>query len=301
VLKIMQIRQILSAAIVGAAALSGSALAQVTSVGQLRDVQPTEWSYQAIKNLVEKYGVVAGFPDGTFRSNKPASRAELAALTSAALDQITRFYTEDDARLAASLRQEFSGEIAKTNTRVTALEVAAARRAEGVGNYVGLGVILNRQGISGNGYDEDRTVGGATLQGRYVATRALGGEISIRPYLSAVGTPAGEIGAGGGAAVTYDWSVASRKLADGSRVSAANVYGGVGYQVPFVNNTDANYQSAVGDRGQVVGVVGIEGRISNSLVGWADLKLPTTNATVEVNGRRGAYSPVFTTGLGIKF
>lgn len=297
----MKIRQILSAAIVGAAALTGSAMAQVTSVGQLRDVQPTDWSYQAIKNLVEKYGVVAGFPDGTFRSSKPASRAELAALTSAALDQITRFYTEDDARLAASLRQEFSREIARTNKRVTALEVAAARKAEGVGNYVGLGVLLNRQGVPGNDYDENRTVGGATLQGRYVAARALGGEISIRPYLNAVGAPAGEIGAGGGAAVTYDWSVASRKLADGSRVSAANIYGGVGYQVPFVNNTDANYQSAVGDRGQVVGVVGIEGRISNSIVGWADLKLPTTNSTIEVNGRRGAYSPVFTTGLGIKF
>ena len=297
----MKIRNILSAAIVGATVLGGSAMAQVTSVSQLRDVQPTEWSYAALSNLVSRYGCVAGYPNGTFKSGQPATRAELAALTSACLDNITSYVDAKDAALASALRAEFAKEISATNARVSKLEVATERKAQGVGNYVGLGVLLNRQGVSGNGYDENRTVGGATLQGRYVAAKALGGEISIRPYLNAVGSPAGKIGAGGGITATYDWSIASRNLSDGSRVSAANVYGGVGYQIPLVNNTDANYQSAVGDRGQVVGVVGIEGKLTNSLVGFADVKLPTTNSTVEVNGRRGAYSPVFTTGLGIKF
>lgn len=298
----MKIRNILSTAIVGATVLGGSAaMAQVTSVSQLRDVQPTEWSYQAIKNLVERYGVVAGYPDGSFRQNKPASRAELAAITSAALDRITEFYTEADARTASSLRAEFSRELAVTNKRVSALEVAAERKANSVGNYIGLGVVLNRQGIAGNGYDENRTVSGAVLQGRYAAANALGGEISIRPYLNAVGSPAGKIGAGGGITATYDWSIASRKLSDGSRVSTSNIYTGLGYQIPFVNNTDANYQSAVGNRGQVIGVIGIEGRLTNSLTGFADVKLPTTNSTIEVNGRRGAYSPVLNTGVGIRF
>lgn len=297
----MKIRNILSTALVGASVLSGTAMAQVTSVSQLGDVKPTEWSYSALSNLISTYGCVAGYPNGTFKPSQAATRSEMAALVNACLDNITQFYTEADARTASALRTEFSRELSKTNTRVTALEVAAERKANSVGNYVGLGVILNRQGIDGNGYDENRTVGGAALQGRYVAARALGGEISIRPYLNAVGTPSGEIGAGGGASVTYDWSIASRKLSDGSRVSAANLYGGVGYQIPFVNNTDANYQSAVGYRGQVVGVIGLEGRLTNSLVGFVDVKLPTTNSTVEVNGRRGAYSPVLTTGLGIKF
>lgn len=297
----MKIRSILTAGVVAVGALSSTAMAQVTSVGQLRDVENTSWAYGALSNLVSRYGCVAGYPNGTFKPGQPATRAELAALTNACLDNITQFYTEADARTAAALRAEFSRELAATNGRVTALEVAAERRANSVGNYVGLGVLLNRQGASGNGYDENRTVGGATLQGRYVAARALGGEISIRPYLNAVGSPSGQIGAGGGVSATYDWSIASRKLSDGSRVSSANLYGGVGYQIPFVNNTDANYQSAVGDRGQVVGVVGIEGRLTNSLVGFADVKLPTTNSTIEVNGRRGAYSPVFTTGLGIRF
>ena len=33
---------------------------QVTSVTQFADVAPTDWAYQAMANLVEKYGCVAG-------------------------------------------------------------------------------------------------------------------------------------------------------------------------------------------------------------------------------------------------
>jgi hypothetical protein len=48
-------------------------------------------------------------------------------------------------------------------------------------------------------------------------------------------------------------------------------------------------------------VLGAEGRITNSLVGFADLKFPTTNAANSYGVEGGAYSPVFTTGLGFKF
>ena len=291
------IRSFIAASAVVATA-AAPAMAQVTSVSQLRDVQPTEWSYQAISNLVSRYGCVAGYPDGTFRSGQYATRAELAALTNACLDNITQFYTEADARTAAALRAEFSREIAATNTRVTALEVAAAQKAQGVGNYLGAGVLLNQQGIEGNGYDAERTVAGGTVQGRYaVKTFSNQNAVSLRPYINAVGTPTGEIGAGGGALLSYDWSVA--RAASG--VSKANIYTGVGYQIPFVNNTDANFQSAVGDRGQVVFALGVEGRLTNSLVGFADLKFPTTNAANSYGVEGGTYSPVFTTGLGFKF
>jgi hypothetical protein len=35
---------------------------QVTSVSQFSDVRPTDWAYQALSNLVERYGCVAGYP-----------------------------------------------------------------------------------------------------------------------------------------------------------------------------------------------------------------------------------------------
>lgn len=286
------------AASVAAASIAAPAMAQVTSVTQLRDVQPTEWSYQAISNLVSRYGCVAGFPNGTFQPGAPATRAQLAALTSACLDRITEFYTAADAQLAAALRAEFSRELAATNTRVTALEVAAAQKAQGVGNYLGAGVLLNKQGVDGNGYTQNRTISGATIQARYAVKNFTNlNAVSVRPYANLVGTPAGQIGAAGGALLSYDWSISRAK----SGVSRANIYTGVGYQIPFVNNTDANFQSAVGNRGQVVLALGVEGRITNSLVGFADLKFPTTNAANSYGATNGTYSPVFTTGLGFKF
>lgn len=275
-----------------------AAMAQVTSVGQLRDVQPTEWSYQAISNLISRYGCVVGYPNGTFKPGQPATRAELAALTSACLDRITEFYTAADAQTAAALRVAFSKDIAKTNSRVTALEVAAAKKAQGVGNYLGAGVLLDSQGVSGNGYTANRVVSGATVQARYAAkTFSNQNAVSVRPYANFVGSPSGQIGAGGGGLVSYDVSLAKAP----SGVSKANLYGGVGYQVPFVNNTTSNYQSAVGNKGQVVLALGIEGRLTESLVGFADLKFPTTNAGNSYGATNSAYSPVFTTGLGIKF
>lgn len=280
-------------ATVAAASLAAPAMAQVTSVSQLRDVQPTEWSYQAVSNLVSRYGCVAGFPDGTFRPGQPATRAQLAALTNACLDRISEFQSASDAQLAAALRAEFAKELAVTNTRVTALEVAAAQKAQGVGNYLGAGVLLNQQGVAGSGFSAQRTISGATIQARYAVKNFTNlNAVSVRPYANFVGSPAGQIGAGGGALVSYDWSISRAK----SGVSRANVYAGAGYQIPFVNNTGANYQSAVGNRGQFVLALGVEGRLTNSLVGFADLKFPTTNAS-----STGTYSPVFTTGLGFKF
>ncbi len=293
----MMIRSFIAAG-VAAASIAAPAMAQVTSVSQLRDVQPTEWSYQAISNLISRYGCVAGYPNGTFQPGQPATRAELAALTNACLDRITEFYTAADAQTAAALRAEFSRELSATNKRVSALELAAAQKAQGVGNYLGAGVLLNKQGIDGNGYTENRTLLGATIQGRYaLKTYSNQNAWSVRPYVNLVGSPAGQIGAGGGALVGYDWSVAKAS----SGVSKANLYAGVGYQIPFVNNTAANFQSAVGEKGQVVFALGVEGRLTNSLVGFADLKFPTTNAANSYGATNGTYSPVFTTGLGIKF
>jgi len=271
-------------------AMTAPAMAQVTSVSQLSDVQPTDWSYQAVSNLVSRYGCVAGFPNGTFQPGQPATRAQLAALTSACLDRISEYQTAADAALAAALRAQFAKEIGATNARVGALEVAATQKAQGVGNYLGLGVLLNSVGTGGS---PNNTVSGGTLQARYaVKNYSNNNAISVRPYINAVAGPNSQIGAAGGATATYDFAIARK-----AGVSAANIYTGVGYQVPFVNNTQSNAQNSVGlSDGQVVFVLGAEGRITNSLVGFADLKFPTNTSA---NG--GSYSPVFTTGLGFKF
>ena len=266
-----------------------------TPAPQFSDVQPSEWSYQAIQNLSARYGCLAGYPGNTLKPGQTATRAELIALTNACLDRISEFQDAKDASLAAALRIQ-AAQWSGLSKRVRQLEVAAATKASGVGNYVGAGVLLNQQGVAGNGFNTTQTVAGGNAQGRYVFAKGFNGEFSARPYLNVAAGPNSQIGAAGGLLATYDYSVAKR-----NGVSSANVYGGLGYQVPFTQYTGANYQSAVGDRGQVVLAVGVEGRITDSLVGYSQLTFPTTNAANSYGATNGVYSPVLSTGLAVKF
>jgi len=90
---------------------------QVTSVSQFSDVRPTDWAYQALSNLVERYGCVAGYPDGTFKGGRAMTRYEAAALLNACLDRVTEV-TDELKRLMA----EFEKELAVLKGRVDTLE-----------------------------------------------------------------------------------------------------------------------------------------------------------------------------------
>jgi Carbohydrate-selective porin, OprB family/S-layer homology domain len=102
---------------------TGNSEAQVTSVSQLSDVQPTDWAFQALQSLVERYGCIAGYPDGTFKGNRAATRYELAAALNACLDQVSdRFATKEDLATVKALQEEFKTELATLKGRVDGLE-----------------------------------------------------------------------------------------------------------------------------------------------------------------------------------
>src|SRR4028118_1959025 len=65
-------------------------MGQVTNVTQLSDVQPSDWAYEALRSLVERYGCIAGYPDRTFRGNRAMSRFEFAAGLNSCLQQVER-------------------------------------------------------------------------------------------------------------------------------------------------------------------------------------------------------------------
>ncbi|KAI9133772.1 iron uptake porin [Acaryochloris sp. CCMEE 5410] len=100
---------------------------QVTSVSQLSDVQPDDWAFQAIQSLVERYGCVAGYPNGTFRPSRAMSRREAAALVNACLDNLSnRFATKEDLDALKALQDEFAAELATLRGRVDGLEARVA-------------------------------------------------------------------------------------------------------------------------------------------------------------------------------
>jgi hypothetical protein len=105
-------------------------LDQVTNVNQLSDVRPTDWAYEALRSLVERYGCIAGYPDGTFRGNRAMTRYEFAAGVNACLQQIERligsttenFVTKQDLETLQRLVDEFRTELTALGGRVDKLE-----------------------------------------------------------------------------------------------------------------------------------------------------------------------------------
>jgi hypothetical protein len=109
-------------------------IAQVTSVSQLSDVQPTDWAFQALQSLVERYGCIAGYPNGTYRGNRPMTRYEFAAGLNACLDRVneiiatatTNLVTKEDLVTLQRLQEEFAAELATLRGRVDTLEAHTA-------------------------------------------------------------------------------------------------------------------------------------------------------------------------------
>jgi BMFP domain-containing protein YqiC len=103
-------------------------LDQVTNVSQLSDVSPGDWAFEALRSLVERYGCIAGYPDGTYRGNRALTRYEFAAGLNACLQQIESliagldFVTREDLETLQRLVQEFEAELATLGTRVDNLE-----------------------------------------------------------------------------------------------------------------------------------------------------------------------------------
>lgn len=109
-------------------------MSQVTSVSQLSDVQPTDWAFQALQSLVERYGCIAGYPNGTFRGNRALTRYEFAAGLNACLNRVNELIatstaelvTKEDLATLQRLQENFSAELATLRGRVDALEAKTA-------------------------------------------------------------------------------------------------------------------------------------------------------------------------------
>ncbi|BBD67471.1 carbohydrate-selective porin OprB [Nostoc commune NIES-4072] len=143
---------------------------QVTSVSQFSDVQPTDWAFQALQSLVERYGCIAGYPNATYRGNRALTRYEFAAGLNACLDRVNELIatatadlvTKQDLATLQRLQEEFSAELATLRGRVDSLE---ARTAELEANQfstttklVGEAIFAVSDAFGGNTGDNNNTV-----------------------------------------------------------------------------------------------------------------------------------------------
>lgn len=106
------------------------AMSQLSSIDQLTDVQPTDWAYQALQSLVERYSCIVGYPDSTYRGQRALTRYEFAAGLNACLDRISELLaaatadlaTKEDLAVLQRLQEEFAAELAALRGRVDVLE-----------------------------------------------------------------------------------------------------------------------------------------------------------------------------------
>ncbi|UAJ74468.1 iron uptake porin [Synechocystis sp. PCC 7339] len=118
---------------------SGNKVNQITSVAELRDVQPNDWAFAALQSLVERYGCIVGYPDRTYRGDaegtlraRALSRYEFAAALNACLNTIEQLLqanvsvVQGDLDLLKKLAQDFQAELKQLAVRVDNLATRTA-------------------------------------------------------------------------------------------------------------------------------------------------------------------------------
>jgi uncharacterized protein YlxW (UPF0749 family) len=103
-------------------------------VSQLKDVQPTDWAFEALQSLVERYGIAVVYLDGTFLGNRAVPRYEFAAALNAALNRVNKLMetgqgdqvTREDLATLQRLKEEFAAKLALLRARVDAVEARTA-------------------------------------------------------------------------------------------------------------------------------------------------------------------------------
>lgn len=99
---------------------------QAISVVQFSDVQPTDWAFQALQSLIERYGAITGYPDSTFRGSRSMTRYEFAEALSRVLEVVQEGFnatiSSEDLALLQRLQQDFASELATLGARADVLE-----------------------------------------------------------------------------------------------------------------------------------------------------------------------------------
>ncbi|MBW4670199.1 MAG: iron uptake porin [Cyanomargarita calcarea GSE-NOS-MK-12-04C] len=270
----------------------GSLQEQVTSVSQLSDVKPTDWAFQALQLLVERYACIAGYPDATYRGNRALSRYEFAAGLNACMNRISELIatsTNDlvnkkDLAVLQKLQQEFATELITLRGRVDVLEAHTATLEE---QQFSTTTKLNAQIITalsdtfgrGVGGDRDRSQlyfadrGRLNLESSFTGKDLLRVRLEFGNFLNSNGTS--QIASVTGTGMT--------RLNFDTNSNNALAIPHIRYYFPLSDSVSF-----------VVGPVGI---------GYTDITDTVTPATIADDGNGvpslfGSYSPLFRRGGG---
>ena len=257
---------------------SNNSMSQITNVTQLRDVSPGDWAFEALRSLVERYGCIASYPDGTFRGNRSTSRYEFAAGLSTCLQQIERimktggdrFVTRQDLETLQRLIDEFKTELASLGTQVAQLDDRVAFLENH--QFSTTTKLSGLAWINITGATASRDVKVEAINAVSPDVRFAGRGLDGRPLVQTVGNPSVTMSTL--TWLTFNTSFTGKdllvtQLAAGNGLSPANQFASAGlfntFGAPFLDQTagpnngfaevvirELFYQFPVGDRLQLV-------------------------------------------------
>jgi Carbohydrate-selective porin, OprB family/S-layer homology domain len=148
------------------------AVSSTTLVSQLTDVQPSDWAFQALQGVVERYRCLKGYPDQTFLGQRPLTRSEFAAALNACLDGIQQQFESADnstpqeqlvtlQRLQADFAPELAALAGRVNQLDQRLSALASQQFSPTTKLTGLAIFA----VNGGGFTGNRLVAprGATI------------------------------------------------------------------------------------------------------------------------------------------
>ena len=106
--------------------------AQIPTVESLKDISTTDWAYEALRNLSDRYSCFVGFPDNNYRGTQSLTRYEFAAGLNSCLNQIERAIaagnnvSDDDLATLQRLSRDFEAELETLGGRVDELDSRTA-------------------------------------------------------------------------------------------------------------------------------------------------------------------------------
>jgi len=135
--------------------MTGEVIDAQAQVNALKDLPTNGWAYQSILDLVND-GIVVGYPDGTFKGNRPMTRYEAAVIVERAVQYLTKQLsnpqtapqvTPKDIAALRALVTEFRGDIDALKLRVGDIDSrlksveAAQKNDEAQANRAKLGAV----------------------------------------------------------------------------------------------------------------------------------------------------------------
>ena len=110
--------------------MTGEIIDAQAQIDALKDIPSNSWAYQSILDLVND-GVITGYPDGTFKGNRPLTRYESAVMVERAVAYVTKKLanpqtapevTGKDINALRALLDEFRGDIVSLRIRVADID-----------------------------------------------------------------------------------------------------------------------------------------------------------------------------------